>query len=113
MNELDDQLSVIKRENAELLSEMNEMNQVLKERGETISKQQEYCEELLRNVKVYESQASKLTEMVRQKEEIISKLEYDINLLKNQSLTQHSSSFNEMNGTVVKVRLAFLILIMF
>lgn len=33
-------------ENKELLNEMREINEVLKQRGETISKQQEYCGEL-------------------------------------------------------------------
>lgn len=73
-SEMEQQMSDLKRENAELLSDMNEMNQELKERGENISKLQAHCEEILKKLQVYETQANKNIDNISEKEKIIEEL---------------------------------------
>lgn len=74
---------LLTQENQELLSEMNEMNQALKERGETISKQMIYCDELLKKVQEYETQFNKYSEMITEKDKKIKFLEENISDLRN------------------------------
>ncbi|XP_017776721.1 PREDICTED: GRIP and coiled-coil domain-containing protein 2 [Nicrophorus vespilloides] len=69
-----EKINSIKRENAELLTEMNEMNQALKERGETISKQQAYCDEILKKISVYEVQANKNFVVISENNDTIESL---------------------------------------
>lgn len=82
-NEYEEQIQHLKRENSELLREMNEMNQVLKERGESISKLEAHCEEILKKLQVYETQANKNVDNISQKDELIQKLTKEIEDLKN------------------------------
>lgn len=85
-NELEEQIVNLKRENTELLSEMNEMNQALKERGENISKLQAHCEEVMKKLQIYETQANKNVDSISEKEEIIKNLTEEISSLrKNES----------------------------
>ncbi|PNF29357.1 hypothetical protein B7P43_G07815 [Cryptotermes secundus] len=51
MNYVESEIAATKRENSELLGEMNEMNQVLKHRGETVSKLNELNSELEHRLK--------------------------------------------------------------
>ncbi|CAG9858739.1 unnamed protein product [Phyllotreta striolata] len=82
-NECEEQVSNLKRENSELLLEMNEMNQAIKERGETISKLEAHCEEVLKKLQVYEAQANKNVDNLTEKERIIDSLNNDIVDLKD------------------------------
>lgn len=82
-NEYEEKISLLKRENAELLTEMNEMNQALKERGETISKQQAYCDEMVKKLQVYETQASKNVSSIALKEETIKNLQEQLTNIKS------------------------------
>lgn len=79
--ELEQLISDLKRENAELLSDMNEMNQELKERGENISKLEAHCEEVLKKLQIYETQANKNIDSISEKEKIIENLAKEIDLL--------------------------------
>lgn len=81
--EFEEQVSNLKRENAELLSEMNEMNQAIKERGENISKLEAHCEEVMKKLQIYESQANKNIDNLTEKERIIEDLTREINELKS------------------------------
>ncbi|XP_065164162.1 GRIP and coiled-coil domain-containing protein 2 [Atheta coriaria] len=69
----------LKSENAELLAEMNVMNQALKERGETISQQQAHCEELVKKIQVYEGQLAKSQEHVQSLQEEVQSLRSQVN----------------------------------
>lgn len=80
-SDYEERISVLKRENAELLAEMNEMNQVLKERGETISKQQAYCDEIAKKLQTYEAQAK---QNVTLQEEALKNKEDEIGQLQNE-----------------------------
>ncbi|KAJ8940012.1 hypothetical protein NQ314_010843 [Rhamnusium bicolor] len=81
-SELEEQIINLKRENAELLSEMNEMNQAIKERGENISKLEAHCEEVMKKLQIYETQANKNIDSITEKEEIIKNLTLEIESLK-------------------------------
>ncbi|XP_063902801.1 GRIP and coiled-coil domain-containing protein 2-like [Zophobas morio] len=81
-SELEEAITSLKRENSELLTEMNEMNQALKERGETISKFQAHCDEVMKKLQIYETQANRNVDNISQKEETIKKLEQEIERLK-------------------------------
>lgn len=99
---LQDTQSCLKNENVELLKEMNEMNQVLKERGETISVQQKYCEELLSKIHAYELEFSMLTE----KQTFIKSLEEEIKHLKassNQCSVDENQTVQETLRMVVRI----------
>lgn len=78
ISELQNQLTISKRENAELLREMNDMNQVLKERGETISKQQENAQELLKKLQTSEQKIESTTNQQGEKDEKIKILEQEV-----------------------------------
>lgn len=86
--ENESQLANVKKENLELLGEMNEMNQVLKTRGEAISKQQEYCDDLLANIKHKETVIKEHLQIVQSKADIISSLEGQLCSLKQDSEVQ-------------------------
>lgn len=81
--ESEEQIINLRRENTELLSEMNEMNQALKERGENISKLEAHCEEIMKKLQIYETQANKNVDSISEKEEIIKNLTAEISSLKN------------------------------
>ncbi|CAH2007852.1 unnamed protein product [Acanthoscelides obtectus] len=81
-SELEEQLINLKRENSELLIEMNEMNQAIKERGETISMLEAHCEEVKKKLQIYEAQANKNIDSISQKEKTIDKLTADLEALK-------------------------------
>ncbi|RZC32697.1 GRIP and coiled-coil domain-containing protein 2 [Asbolus verrucosus] len=91
-NELEEQVTSLKRENSELLAEMNEMNQALKERGETISKFQAHCEEVMKKLQIYETQANKNVDNISQKEEVIKSLQQEVESLKNRDGTEPQSN---------------------
>ncbi|XP_050307589.1 GRIP and coiled-coil domain-containing protein 2-like [Anthonomus grandis grandis] len=78
-----------KRENAELLSEMNQMNQALKERGEIISKLEAHCEEMKKKLQLFETQASKNIDSLTEKDETIKTLSEELNSLKNLNEENH------------------------
>uniref|UniRef100_A0A1Y1KCF5 Uncharacterized protein n=1 Tax=Photinus pyralis TaxID=7054 RepID=A0A1Y1KCF5_PHOPY len=82
------QLANVKKENLELLGEMNEMNQALKTRGEAISKQQEYCEDLLANIKHKETVIKEHLQTIQSKDDIISSVEGELRLLKQDTEVQ-------------------------
>ncbi|KAK4880145.1 hypothetical protein RN001_008291 [Aquatica leii] len=85
VNTVEEQISNIKKENSELLEEMNEMNHALKTRGEMISKQEEYCAELLSKIKQKDSIIKEQLESIQHKNEAISNLEKNIVALQNKS----------------------------
>lgn len=76
----------LKRENSELLHEMNQMNQVLKERGEIISKLEVRCEEITKKLQFYEAQANKSVDSITEKDGIIKKLTLENESLKNMNI---------------------------
>ncbi|KAL1491312.1 hypothetical protein ABEB36_011926 [Hypothenemus hampei] len=78
----------LKRENSELLSEMNQMNQALKERGESISQLEVHCEEMEKKLQLYEFQASRNVE----KEETIRNLSKELDSLRNNEQTMEISN---------------------
>lgn len=86
--EFKEQITNLKRENSELLSEMNEMNQAIKERGETISKLEAHCEEIMKKLQIYETQANKNIDNLTEKDKIIENLTSEI-----QELKQNANSF--------------------
>lgn len=79
---LEEIISSLKRENAELLSEMNEMNQALKERGGTISKQEAHFDEIIRKLQNYESQLKGNKDLITKRDEVIESLKQEINAMK-------------------------------
>lgn len=81
-SDLQNQLTMSKRENVELLTEMNYMNQALKERGETISKQQEYAQELIRKSETLDQELSAIKQQKDKSEE-------ELNALKTKTDDQH------------------------
>ncbi|XP_044268674.1 GRIP and coiled-coil domain-containing protein 2-like [Tribolium madens] len=104
-NELEELVSTLKRENSELLAEMNEMNQALKERGETISKLQSHCEEVMKKLQLYETQANKNVDNISQKEEIIKKLEAEIERLKtNSDLNSNTSEISDLKNEIENLK---------
>ncbi|KAK5647091.1 hypothetical protein RI129_005555 [Pyrocoelia pectoralis] len=90
----DQSLVGIKKENLELLAEMNEMNQALKTRGEAISKQQEYCDDLLANIKQKETVIKEYLETIQSKNDIINNLEGQLNSLKQDSDVQTNAKID-------------------
>ncbi|XP_066261559.1 GRIP and coiled-coil domain-containing protein 2-like [Euwallacea similis] len=82
----------LKRENSELLLEMNQMNQALKERGEIISQLEAHCEEIKKKLQVYESQANRNVDSISEKEETIRALQSELQTLKQQSNIHNDSS---------------------
>lgn len=101
LTEMEQQISDLKRENAELLSDMNEMNQELKERGENISKLQAHCEEILKKLQVYETQANKNIDSMCEKDKIIESLTTEI-----EKLTSNKNNDEEI--TQLKVEIEYL-----
>ncbi|GJQ67329.1 hypothetical protein Trydic_g8228 [Trypoxylus dichotomus] len=89
----EEMIGSLKRENAELLSEMNEMNQALKERGETISKQEALYEDIVKKLQNYELQFKGNKDILNKKDELIENLKQEIIALKitNKSLNVESS----------------------
>ncbi|XP_044752880.1 GRIP and coiled-coil domain-containing protein 2 isoform X2 [Coccinella septempunctata] len=76
--EFDEKILLLKTENSQLLTEMNEMNQELKERGENVSKLEAHCTEMKKKIKVYESQANSNVNNISEKEETIKELNFNI-----------------------------------
>lgn len=76
--ELEEQIALLKSENSQLLAEMNEMNQELKERGENLSKLEAHCKEIQKKIKIYESQANTNVNDISEKGEKIKQLSSDI-----------------------------------
>lgn len=68
-------LNNFKSENVELLNEMKEINQVLKERGETISKQDMEISEFNRKIKLLEQEVKKAKEEKDSKDEEMKQME--------------------------------------
>lgn len=101
--ELEQQVCDLKQENAELLSDMNEMNQELKERGENISKLEAHYEEVLKKLQVYESQANKNSENINEKEKVIENLTKEI-----QKLTLNKSDGNNEEISQLKAEIDIL-----
>lgn len=95
--EVEQQLSDLKRENAELLKDMNEMNQELKERGENISKLSAHCEEVLKKLQVYEAQANKNVDNISEKEKVIETLKGEIEKL-------ISDKNNDNNDEIIQLK---------
>ncbi|XP_056637525.1 GRIP and coiled-coil domain-containing protein 2 [Diorhabda sublineata] len=81
-DEFKEQITNLKRENSELLLEMNEMNQAIKERGETISKLEAHCEEIMKKLQIYETQANQNIDNLTEKDKIIENLTSEIEELK-------------------------------
>lgn len=96
-NDVIEQFTALKREHHEVLNEMNEMNQALKERGETISQQQAYCDELLKKIQIFEGQLSKKCDTLLEKEDIINQLERQLN---DNTLTMIKPDENANNETI-------------
>ncbi|CAH0557109.1 unnamed protein product [Brassicogethes aeneus] len=97
-NEQDEQFANLKRENGELLREMNEMNQALKERGESISQLEAHCEEVMKKLQVYETQANKNDDNASQKDETIKKLTKDIENLQKSSNNGNDNKASEIRA---------------
>ncbi|KAL3281102.1 hypothetical protein HHI36_004326 [Cryptolaemus montrouzieri] len=77
-----EEIQVLRSENSQLLIEMNEMNQELKERGENLSKLQAHCDEIKKKIQIYETQANKNINNLSEKEETIKALKAEIEDLK-------------------------------
>ncbi|ENN77259.1 hypothetical protein YQE_06088, partial [Dendroctonus ponderosae] len=86
----------LKREHVELLQEMNEMNQALKERGETISKLEAHCEEIKKKLQLYETQANKNVEFITAKDETIKELSKELDSLRNNNPPVESNASREL-----------------
>ncbi|KRT79952.1 hypothetical protein AMK59_8242 [Oryctes borbonicus] len=89
--------SSLKRENAELLSEMNEMNQALKERGETISKQEALCEDVMKKLQNYELQFKSNKDILNKKDELVENLKQEIAALKITNKCMNADSLDASN----------------
>ncbi|VEN50316.1 unnamed protein product [Callosobruchus maculatus] len=100
--ELKEQLISLKRENSELLTEMNEMNQAIKERGETISMLEAHCEEVKKKLQIYEAQANKNIDSINEKEKIIEQLKSEIGILKScrQTETKDSEQIDSLKNEI-------------
>nr|CAI5830605.1 unnamed protein product [Callosobruchus analis] len=100
--ELKEQLINLKRENSELLTEMNEMNQAIKERGETISMLEAHCEEVKKKLQIYESQANKNIDSINEKEKTIEQLKSEIDILKScqQTKIKDSEQINSLRNEI-------------
>ena len=82
-----------KRENVESLLKINGMNQALKEWGETISKQQAYCNNICKKFQESVVQAKQNLYIVNMKEDLIRQLKKEIIYLKLRSnFTSHETS---------------------
>lgn len=99
-----DQLSILKRENAELLAEMNEMNQVLKERGEIISKQQAYCDEIVKKVQMFETQAKQTTNSLSLQEETIKNLQAELEKSGNEIVRQKNEEISQLQSEIESLK---------
>ncbi|KAF5307790.1 hypothetical protein FQR65_LT06662 [Abscondita terminalis] len=88
VNTIEEQITSIKKENLELLGEMNEMNQALKTRGEVISQQEEYCGELMSKIKERDTVIKDQLDALQQRDEKISNLENSISALRSNSETR-------------------------
>ncbi|KAJ8951834.1 hypothetical protein NQ318_019809 [Aromia moschata] len=99
-NDLDEQIANLKRENAELLTEMTEMNEAIKERGETISRLEVHCDEVMKKLQIYEAQANKNVDSITQKDEIIKQLQQENEQLKSKpdDVNSNSSKDEEINA---------------
>ncbi|XP_066156612.1 GRIP and coiled-coil domain-containing protein 2 [Euwallacea fornicatus] len=82
----------LKRENSEILMEMNQMNHALKERGEIISQLEAHCDEIKKKLQVYESQANRNVDSISEKEATIRALQSELQILKQQSNIHNDSS---------------------
>lgn len=99
-------ISSLRRENAELLSEMNEMNQALKERGETISMQEAQYEDMVKKFQTYELQFKNSKDVINKKEEIIENLKEEINSLQLSSVhVQDLESVNKKDEEINQLKL--------
>lgn len=96
--DFENQIIILKRENSELLAEMNEMNQVLKERGEIISKQQSYCDEIMKKIQLYEMQTKQNTNNLSLQEETIKKLQAELEKSNNDILKQKIEEIKHLQG---------------
>ncbi|KAF7281430.1 hypothetical protein GWI33_004758 [Rhynchophorus ferrugineus] len=99
-NNSDDNGIDLKRENSELLHEMNQMNQALKERGEIISKLEAHCEEVKKKLQVYETQANRNVDSITEKEEIIKKLSDEIDSLKQKLSSAELDGRDRINSNL-------------
>ncbi|PSN47728.1 hypothetical protein C0J52_04605 [Blattella germanica] len=113
-NVVESEVAIVKKENAELLGEMNEMNQVLKQRGETISKLKELNNELDLQLKdttnklnsINEKLSTKLSELEMKDRELC---EFKINLDKLKESNQEEvqckdETINSLEKELVKFK---------
>nr|CAH7727306.1 unnamed protein product [Callosobruchus chinensis] len=100
--ELQEQLINFKRENSELLTEMNEMNQAIKERGEKISMLEAHCEEVKKKLQIHETQANKNIDSINEKEKTIEQLKSEIDILKlyKQTEMKDSEQINSLKNEI-------------
>lgn len=94
----------LQMEHVELLQEMNEMNQALKERGETISKLEVHCEELKKKLQLYETQANKNMELITAKDQTINVLLKELDSLRNNNSSVKSTEIANLKSEVEALR---------
>ncbi|XP_028140397.1 GRIP and coiled-coil domain-containing protein 2 [Diabrotica virgifera virgifera] len=104
LDEFEEQVVSLKRENAELLSEMNEMNQAIKERGEIISKLEAHREEVLKKLQIHETQANKNIDNITEKERIIECLNLELQEYKNNRNLGASNEIISLRSEIENLR---------
>lgn len=102
--ELEEKVLNLKTENAQLLSEMNEMNQALKERGEKNSKLEAHCEEIVKKLQIYETQANKNVNNIIEKDEMIKQLKSEISALKIINKNLNSNTGDKKDDEINKLK---------
>ncbi|KAF5275677.1 hypothetical protein FQA39_LY06789 [Lamprigera yunnana] len=104
VNTIDEQLNVVKKENSELLSEMNEMNQVIKSRGEAISKQEKYSDELLSNIRQKDAQILEQSGTIQKKDEQISNMERTLICLRDKLESKMNEAVSSKDGEILQMQ---------
>lgn len=94
----------LKRENSELLLEMNQMNQALKERGEIISQLESHCEEIKKKLQLYESQANKNVDSITEKDETIKALQTELEMIKQQNSCDQNDLVASKNAEIANLK---------
>lgn len=94
----------LKRENSELLQEMNQMNQALKERGEIISQLEAHCEEIKKKLQLYESQANKNVDSITEKDETIKALQTELDMIKQQNSCDQNDLVASKNTEIASLK---------
>ncbi|CAH1176160.1 unnamed protein product [Phaedon cochleariae] len=101
---VEEQLAHLKQENTELLSEMNEMNQAIKERGGNISKLEAHCEEVMKKLQIYETQANKNIDNITEKENTIEKLRKELEQLKSEENVTGNNDNNIETQEIISLK---------